>query len=253
MRLVREIATAHCLRSGRIHIHGSAFSLNGRGVVITGPKMAGKTSLLMNALRTGMSDFVTNDRLFIDPGGVGGHDTDRAWVIGMPTIVSVRAGSFDFFPELKSRFSDSAFDRNLTRNECLGSSRTKIAHENRWPPSLSPIQFCDLLGVKPATGTTLSAFVLPSISSDVETFALERLDENSSAAAIYAGVFRSATPQAIPAVFRNEGDELPAEADLQRASRALAREIDCYRCSLGPKAYSEPRLAEEFIRQVTSG
>ena len=99
----------------------------------------------------------------------------------------------------------------------------------------------------------LSAFVFPSISSDVETFALEPLDENSAAAAIYSGVFRSATPQAIPAVFRSEEDALPTEADLRRASRALAREIDCYRCLLGPKAYSERRLAEEFIRQVTSG
>lgn len=155
--------------------------------------------------------------------------------------------------ELKSRFSDSVFDRNLTRHECAAGSPETTAKQKRWPPSLSPIQFCDLLSVEPTSGAMLSAFVFPSISSDVETFALEPLDENSAAAAIYSGVFRSATPQAIPAVFRSEEDALPTEADLQRASRALAREIDCYRCLLGPKAYSERRLGEEFIRQVTSG
>ncbi len=37
-------------------------------------------------------------------------------------LEGVRAGSFDFFPELKSRFSDSAFDRDLTRSECLAGS-----------------------------------------------------------------------------------------------------------------------------------
>jgi hypothetical protein len=250
MRLVREVATVQCLRKGLIHIHGSAFAHGGSAVVIVGPRRAGKTSLLVNTLRTGKADFVTNDRLFIDRDEGRGGPCDA---IGMPTIVNVRAECLEMFPELKLRFAVTSFARELTRQECLHGSEAAIEYSHRWPPSLSPRQFCDLVGVDAVARVPIKSFVFPSISSEIDGFELERMDAESAAAEIYAGVFRSATPQAIPKAFRKEGeDALPTEESIQKACRRLANELACYRCHLGPNAYCESSLAEDFISQALS-
>ena len=51
MRVVREFAMNHSHRTGCLVIHGSAFVVGGRGVVIAGPKRAGRTTLLIPVLR----------------------------------------------------------------------------------------------------------------------------------------------------------------------------------------------------------
>lgn len=258
LRLVRELATAHALARGLIHIHGSAFARNGRGVVITGAKTAGKTSLLINALGTGEVDFLTNDRLFIDAAdvaenGVGGRDAAIVG-IGMPTIVNSRVGCLEMFPRQRELLRGTPYHRDLSRRECREGIRAKIRNETRWPPSLSPAQFCEVLGVKAIRHAQLTSIVFPVISRDIETFALEALDESVATEEIYAGVFRSATPQKIPEVFRNVSREsIPDESRVRRAARTLARNLNCYRCLLGPEAYRDISLSREFVRQITSG
>ena len=61
MRVVRELAMNHSHRTGSLIIHGSAFLVGGRGVIIAGPKRAGKTTLLIHALRQGMADYASNE------------------------------------------------------------------------------------------------------------------------------------------------------------------------------------------------
>ena len=49
MRIVREMATVHCSRQGMLHMHASSLCSGTNGLLISGPKRSGKTSLLMTA------------------------------------------------------------------------------------------------------------------------------------------------------------------------------------------------------------
>ena len=88
MRVVRELATNHLLARGALLLHASAFVLDENGVLILGPSGSGKTTLLLAALGQGAT-YVANDRVFVRG--------DTA-VRGVPTIVSLRAGTAAYFP-----------------------------------------------------------------------------------------------------------------------------------------------------------
>ena len=62
MRIVRELASADSLigSGASIPVHGSAFTLEGRGVLVSGPKRTGKTTALLSALHHKGSQHVGN-------------------------------------------------------------------------------------------------------------------------------------------------------------------------------------------------
>ncbi|WP_238413072.1 hypothetical protein [Saccharothrix deserti] len=72
-RLVRQAMTAQLLEHDAVYAHAAALVRADRGLLIAGPKGAGKTTTLLSALRLVGGDFVTNDRLLLrrDPGSVG--------------------------------------------------------------------------------------------------------------------------------------------------------------------------------------
>jgi hypothetical protein len=72
-RLVRQAMTAQLLEHDAVYAHAAALVRADHGLLIAGPKGAGKTTTLLSALRLVGGDFVTNDRLLLrrDPGGDG--------------------------------------------------------------------------------------------------------------------------------------------------------------------------------------
>jgi hypothetical protein len=72
-RLVRQAMTAQLLEHDAVYAHAAALVRGEDGLLIAGPKGAGKTTTLLSALRLVGGDFVTNDRLLLrrDPGGAG--------------------------------------------------------------------------------------------------------------------------------------------------------------------------------------
>jgi len=64
-RLVRQAMSAQLLQHNALYAHAAAFVHRGVGVLIAGPKGAGKTTTLLAALRLLGGDFVTNDRLLL--------------------------------------------------------------------------------------------------------------------------------------------------------------------------------------------
>lgn len=74
-RLVRQAMTAQLLEHDAVYAHSVALVRAEHGLLIAGPKGAGKTTTLLSALRLVGGDFVTNDRLLLrrdhDGGTVG--------------------------------------------------------------------------------------------------------------------------------------------------------------------------------------
>lgn len=93
-RLVRQTMTAQLLAGGAVYAHAAAFSHRGRGVLIIGPKGAGKTTTLVTSLRLLGGDYVTNDRLLL--GRESGELLGRAW----PAHMRVGVGTLLAIPDL---------------------------------------------------------------------------------------------------------------------------------------------------------
>lgn len=89
--LLRIIRGAWVLGQHGIIVHGCCVEKNGRGIVISGDKYAGKTtSLLSLCLRKGYN-IVANDRLLLSEAGVAK---------GIATVVKLRPGTLKPFPQL---------------------------------------------------------------------------------------------------------------------------------------------------------
>jgi hypothetical protein len=89
--LLRIIRSAWVLGHGGLIVHGCCVEKNGRGIVISGDKFAGKTtSLLSLCLRKGYN-IVANDRLLLSRSGEAK---------GIPTVVKLRPRTLKPFPEL---------------------------------------------------------------------------------------------------------------------------------------------------------
>ncbi|MEC3978924.1 hypothetical protein [Amycolatopsis sp. H20-H5] len=87
VRLVRQAMTAQLLEHDAVYAHTAALVRADRGLLIAGPKGAGKTTTLLSALRLVGGDFVTNDRLLLrrDPdGGTVGY----AWPMHLRATAS---------------------------------------------------------------------------------------------------------------------------------------------------------------------
>jgi hypothetical protein len=84
-RLVRQAMTAQLLHHGAIYAHTAALVHRGVGVLIAGPKGAGKTTALLSVLSMLGGDFVTNDRLLLS--------RDRAALTGYAWPMHLRVGT----------------------------------------------------------------------------------------------------------------------------------------------------------------
>jgi len=95
MRVVREIAANHSRSQGELFLHAACVANGARGVLIAGPKRAGKSTLLTHLLLGQGVSYVANDRVLASP-----PDRDPAFR-GVPVIVCLREGLFDYFPDLR--------------------------------------------------------------------------------------------------------------------------------------------------------
>lgn len=231
MRVVRELATTALLGAGRLPVHGAAFA-EGRGVVlICGPKKAGKTSLLVHALRSG-AVFVSNDRVFVDVG--------QATATAMPTIVMLRDGTLSRFPALQSAFERARFDRSRTIAECAPGMRRPVPRAGKGfdRPGMSAPQFCRLLGARMRGGGRVSAILFPRVDAHAEGVVLRRLPVNEAARALQKSLLAPSRPIRASGVFSPAGRRgtLPTRV-ASELCRGLAARVPAFEGRLGPDAY----------------
>ncbi|AEA23494.1 MULTISPECIES: hypothetical protein [Pseudonocardiaceae] len=119
-RLVRQAMTAQLLEHDAVYAHAAALVHAGHGLLIAGPKGAGKTTTLLSALRLVGGDFVTNDRLLLhcDPdGGTVGH----AW----PMHLRATASTLHAVPGM-SRFLSAEQQQNGLAGQAALSGKIAI-------------------------------------------------------------------------------------------------------------------------------
>ncbi len=183
MRVVRELAMGPVVATGGVLVHAAAVATDGGVVVVSGPKRAGKTTLLLALLEGGGTRFVAADRCVLRRGG------DGVSVRGLPTLVSIRTDAFGRSSRLGER---------LAR---IRPDRAGAAARERPRVSLTPPEFCELMACGTSPGGPLAALVFPVIDEPVGGPPLRRLDAAGARARFHAGLFRARADRVLGDVF----------------------------------------------------
>jgi hypothetical protein len=241
MRVLRELAMAHVHGRGRLLVHGAAVAVAERGIVISGPKSSGKTTLLTYVLDDGRGAYVANDRVVVDT------RTPSFPVRGIPTIVNYREGTRDWFPAFWSRLRSSPFRHPLTVAEATSPGAPNLPGA-RWAQSLSPAQLCNLLGASAVGGAALGVLVFPELTAEVNAFELDRLGPADAEICLRAGLLNATAPDTVSEVFAPVADGQPGSdhGSIAQACATLASGVPAFTCRLGRRAYQGSALAERL-------
>jgi hypothetical protein len=245
MRVVRELTMASILRGSGLVLHGAALATRDGGVILAGPKRAGKTTLLMHALQVGGTAFVTNDRVLV--WNVDG----RVVLRGMPSIVMIRAETLATFPVVAARIRDAGYHHSWT----LAESRSTAARTRRprrdGGASLTPRQFCAVTSVAPLAEVDAWRLVFPRVNSALSGLHIEPLDAEIATLRLREALFAATSPVRMSPVFSRPGTGPGTEdATLDHRAAELATQVRCYDVHLGTRAYQRPESAAEFIQQL---
>ncbi len=231
MKLVRELAMSAAWTPRGIVLHAAACVLDGQAVLIAGPRMAGKTSLLLHALAASGARLLANDRVVLDLAG----DTPVAHA--MPVIVSLR-------PDTVARvFSDGAARASALRHQfhlTVREAEGRAAEPHAVPRALacSPAQLARLLDVALVGRAAAAVLLLPRVDATAHGIAVRRID--AAAARGYEDAVRfaaHAAPQ-VSALFALSAHAVaPSAAEVSARWQAALERLRVFECRLGPDAY----------------
>ena len=230
MRAVREYAMAYASRGGWLIAHAAAVCIGRDAFVIAGPKRAGKTTLLLHALRHEHGAYVSNDRVALRSGPAG------VTVYGIPTIVSIRRDSTAWFGDLDATLAAVGYDARQTLAE--RRSRREVsagAPATTW--NLSPKQLCHLLAVESRASARVARLLFPRVDTRPGGATLEELSLEQASDALHGAMFR---PGVANGMFRID-ETMEAESEERSAALAarIASQVGSDVCRLGPAAYSD--------------
>ncbi len=245
MRVVREMAMVACHRGDGLLVHGAAFAVDARGVVLAGPKRAGKTTLLLHALQAAGTAFVANDRVLLH------REDGRLRLRGMPTVVKLRPSTLATFPAMAERIQTRAYQhtRTLAEGDPPGARPGKPAGDGA--ARLTPAQLCEVAGTTPLSGADAWMLVFPRVSDAVSGIRLAPLDAGTAAQRLRAAWFTAEFAGQVSEAFSSPDGEVSVdEAVLQRRAAKLTARLPCYDALLGVDTYAGAAAADKFIAEL---
>ena len=238
LRVVREFATHHLVALGNLQFHAAAVAHDGRGILMVGPKRAGKTSLLIHALGETGSQFIANDRavVAIAPSG--------EWRLGgMPTVIAIRSGTI----ELLHRPGLVAATRWLARMTLAEALATVIGGPYTAGTarlSISPRQFCHAVDATPVASASLQGIVFPRVDAGCEGVHFSRLSPD-----VVGDRLRSHLLHPADTAFRAEPPG-QAHATAMVTVARLQAAIPGVECILGRNAFSTGGVWKTFFERL---
>lgn len=232
MRVVRECAMAAVHASNRLVLHAAALTIAGSGVIIAGPKHAGKTSLLTHLLQQPDALYVSNDRVVVDTASAA--PTFR----GMPTLVTIREPMLRLFPHLRERLLQRRYNLRDTLRETPPSSGVPLEITPDHGLSLTPAQFLALLSIQPVDGGIVHAALFPEVAPTAIGIRVRALTRQATAERLIGALFGSGSGDRISRVFGLEAHRVRMERTRAAALCAeVAAHIRGFECQMGSGAY----------------
>lgn len=246
MRTIRELAMGAAQQTGGRFLHASSFTCNGRAAIITGPRNAGKTSLLSYVTSHSKANFLTNDRLLVDTH----EDVNR--LRGMPTIVSVRSGTLSLMPKIRQLIEQNNFYTLATITEASQAPKRSYGRSNDQSYSVSPRQFCRVLNCEPVRDGIATLLLFPHQTGTPGGIALRRVTPALARLRLKECLFGHIGPDrlsealtVLPARFKQEtalhDDELIA---------TLAKTLPAFDCELGTESYRDASGAKMLLQTL---
>ena len=169
LRLIREIASQKVLENDALHQHAAAASVEGAGILVCGPRRAGKTTLLSHLLERG-ANYIANDRSVISQRARQGPILS-----GMPTIVSVRANTITLIDGLGCARQQGWLARE-TVEETVADRVTTYAQPDDANLSLSPAQYCRLMERPQIKSAPLKYLLFPKVDTTTSGILVSKLN-----------------------------------------------------------------------------
>jgi hypothetical protein len=233
LRVTRELAMNHAMSTGGVLVHGAAVRLGGRGLVLAGPRRAGKTTMLTWLLGEPDARYVANDRVLV------GFDARGPVLRGVPTIVTLRAAMTRRFPGLRRRVRESFYNPCLSLQEARTGVLGPIATDEQGRFHVSPAQYLALTNARPAATSRLHALVFPRLTHRRGRLEVRRLTGSAALARLRASLFRAAARRRASDVFAPF--PAPPRRSRERLVRRLASSVPCFECRAGSQAYEGTR------------
>lgn len=243
MRVVRELAMSDSWTSRRFVLHAGACALADSGIVIAGPKGAGKTTLLMYVLGCPGARFIANDRVVVNC-----DEQQPVAVRGMPTVVSIREQTLRRFAAFEQRWSRSRYHERLALQEADAEGVTRRRTD---PLTLTPAQFCALLGVPLGGQAPARLLLFPRLTDDIDGLRVEELSPESARQRLVASVFAAGSPRKTSQVLAVAGHcSQPDPAIVDGLSRALVEQVRSFDCQLGRPAAHTTDAVTDLLSQL---
>lgn len=152
LRLMREAMLRTYEDNGGAVFHAAGADLDGHGVMICGPRSAGKTTLLTCLLRATGGDLLSNDRLILD---------QHRRLVSVPLPVPVAKGTIDAVPELhKTVPALSRPQRTISELPTTFGTTAKAEFSAR--------EYATALGASLAAGSWLRTVIVPRLTDSIE-------------------------------------------------------------------------------------
>jgi hypothetical protein len=244
MRLVREMAMVSLRARGALALHAAALSTPAGAIAIGGPKLAGKTTVLLHALRACGGCFVANDRIVVDLG------RNEPMLRAMPTIVTVREPTLCEIPHLRESVLRSGYDHRLALGESPPRGSRTATPRQGGPVDLSPAQFCSLLGVHASGHGALRALLFPVFGPTEKGIQVRVLSAAAAAQRLQSVLFGAGSRDTSADLCAGA---LPFRADTNDALRlclALSERVPAFEWQLGPDAYRDRKMLAGLVEQL---
>jgi hypothetical protein len=246
MRVIRELATGHAQRDG-LFLHASCFSVTGKGVIIAGPKRAGKTTLLLHALRHRLARYLANDRVCVD------IDSTGPVLGGMPAIVTLRPQTLAFFPHFEQDLLAARFHFRRTLREAAAATDSPPGPESNGKYAITPAQLCALTDRAPVARARAEVLLFPKITQRPGHIKLQSIGPQEAKRRLSTSLLGLNHLQARSAVFTtNPSGQKHDPAVIESLCHQLAAAVRSYECELGMDAYAEGSSAEGLVEQLTA-
>ena len=244
MRVVREVAMGVAQLLGGRFLHASAFALDNRAVIITGPREAGKTSLLSYVLSNSKATFLANDRLLVNRHG------PSIQCRGMPTIVSIRAGTMDLFPQMRKSIEKQRFTARVSMKEARQSKAVTPlpTRDGRW--GLSSRQFCSVLGCEPQQEARGSILLFPRRTGRAGGIVLRQMEIPETRVHLQHSLFGNIGPDSLSDAFTIMPPDLQKQAitDDECLFTSLENSLTVFDCELGNDAYEGSQGVDQLLQ-----
>lgn len=239
LRVVREFATHHLVALGTLQLHAAAVAHDGRGVLMVGPKQAGKTSLAIHALGETRSLFIANDRAVV------GIDPRGGWRLGgMPTVIAIRAGTLQLLVR-PGLVTAKRWLARMTLAEALAAADHAPDPHGTKPLSISPRQFTYAIGAVRVASAPLQAIVFPRVDQTREGMTFSRLSPDVVGERLRAHLIHPADT-----AFRATPPAISCDARPSAAIAGLQATIPSVECVLGTQAFSNSSFCSALFEHL---